>query len=490
MIRVNDSYEEMVSTALALEQQGRADEAILAYEQALEKWPGLPNCWFNLARLYRLKGEFAPALTSYQEALERGVSEPEEVHLNRAVIYSDGLHQYEAAERELKRALELNPRYVPALINLGNLHEDLGRRELAAGVYEQVLALDPGSPIALARYAGLRGFSDRDDPIVARLRHAIAQSGTTVAERSSLEFALGRALDSCGEYDAAFEAYRSANRHSRESAPAGAGEYDLVEAEQFTNRLIAATSAVPPRSWLAQAYPEPIFVCGMFRSGSTLTEQLLAGHPKITAGGELEFFARAIADRLQPYPESLTSLHPEMMAVLVTEYRAVLSQRFPGSTYVTDKRPDNFMHLGLIKTMFPKAKIVHTTRDPLDNCLSIYFLHLDQSKSYALDLMDIGHHYREYLRLMAHWRRLFAEDIIDVPYDELIKGPKPIIEQVLTAVGLNWDERCLTVPAVGRAIKTASAWQVREPLYLRSSGRARHYQKQLKDLKAYLAAPL
>ncbi len=135
--------------------------------------------------------------------------------------------------------------------------------------------------------------------------------------------------------------------------------------------------------------------------------------------------------------------------------------------------------------MFPDAKIIHTTRDPLDNCLSIYFSHLDQSLTYALDLMDIGHHYLQYLRLMAHWKALFGADIFDLSYDMLVTEPEPAITRLLTFLGLDWHQRCLSVPAAGRGIRTSSVWQVREPLYQHSSGRSRHYERQLRALREY-----
>jgi hypothetical protein len=224
----------------------------------------------------------------------------------------------------------------------------------------------------------------------------------------------------------------------------------------------------------------------MFRSGSTLVEQLLAGHPKVQAGGELDFLPRAVQTRLAPFPESIPTLPAARLESLAAEYLGMLGGLFPQAHYVTDKRPDNFLYIGLIKMLFPQAKIVHTVRDALDNCLSVYFLHLDQSMSYALDLMDIGHHYLQYRRLMEHWKARFGADIIDVSYDSLVRSPQPVMEGLLASLGLAWDERCLSVPATGRAVKTASVWQVREPLYQRSSGRAQHYQRQLASLRDYL----
>src|SRR5450631_1874828 len=202
---LSTSKEDMLARASALEREGSVTEAITAYEQLLEFWPGHPDCWYNLGRLQRQMGQYSRALASYQEALERHVAEPEEVHLNRGVIFSDFLNQPDAAERELKKALEFNPTYVPALINYANLHEDLGRRELAAQMYERMLALEPESPTALARYAGLKNFSDPNDPLIERLRAALRKTDISLAARANVEFALGRALDACGSYEAAFQ---------------------------------------------------------------------------------------------------------------------------------------------------------------------------------------------------------------------------------------------------------------------------------------------
>jgi tetratricopeptide (TPR) repeat protein len=483
------SKEELLQACVALERQGRTAEASAAYQQLLESWPGLPDAWYNLARLQRQAGQYARALASYQEALERGVTRPEEVHLNRGVIFSDYLNRYDAAELELKKALEINPLYVPALINYANLHEDLGRREQAAQIYARLLVLDPDSPTALARYAGLKNFSNPKDPLIERLRGALESPGISVASQANLEFAYGRALDATGSFDAAFQVYRQANRHSRESAPPGSGDYDLALQEKLTDQLIGVFGERARSEQQSPAgTPQPVFICGMFRSGSTLLEQLLAGHPDITDGGELDFIPRAVNFDLAPFPDSFSSLSVERLERLASEYQAMIAERFPGAIKVTDKRPDNFLYIGLIKALFPGAKIIHTVRAALDNCLSIYFLNLDQSMSYALDLLDIGHYYRQYRRLMTHWKSLFPNDIIDVSYDALVRNPKSEIEQALTFLGLGWDERCAGVPVAGRAIKTASVWQAREPIHVRSSGRASHYSKYLQELQKYIAA--
>jgi tetratricopeptide (TPR) repeat protein len=482
----------LLREAARLELTGQLAQAAATYERILERWPALAECWYNLGLLQRRLRRFDAALSSYARALALGIRQPEEVHLNRGVILADELRQEAAAEQELRQALALNGAYLPALRNLANLLEDLGRRDEALATYVRVLELEPRAYESLARYAGLRRVERADDPLIARLRAALADPQASAAERASLGFALGAALDACGEYAAAFEAYSLANRDSRASAPA-TPRYDRRSQERYVDELIrgfahaAAPAAVAPAP--APGAPRPIFICGMFRSGSTLTEQLLARHPLVHAGGELDLLPALVRSEVNPYPDALAGCDAARIAALAEGYLGGLARLFPGSPNVTDKRPDNFLHIGLIKCLMPHARIVHTRRDPLDNCLSVFFLHLDQRMGYALDLADIGHYYREYQRLMRHWHSLYGADLLDFSYDSLVAEPRAALERLLAFCGLPWEEACLTPAPTGAAVKTASVWQVREPLYHRSSGRAQHYRRELEALAAYLAAP-
>jgi tetratricopeptide (TPR) repeat protein len=471
---------------MLLDRAGRVDEAEAAYEALLARWPDLPDSWYNLGVLQRRARRFDAALASYGQALARGVDRPEEVHLNRGVIYADHLRQDDAAERELNAALALNPAYVPALFNLANLNEDLGRRDQALAAYERLLALDSRNAEALARYASLRGVSGIADPLAGRLAQAIDDPGATAADRASLAFALGKSLDACGAYDQAFTAYAMANRQSRASAAGRGALYDRLGHERFVDALITTFTRERLQAAPKMSAARPIFICGMFRSGSTLTEQVLAAHPRVHAGGELDFLPTVVHTELAPFPSAMSRVSTQQLADLAARYLGTLSRLFPGATHVTDKRPDNFLYLGLIRCLFPEARIVHTTRNPLDNCLSIYFLHLDHGMGYALDLADIAHYYLQYRRLMAHWKSLFGADILDFDYDEFVREPRTSVARLLDFCGLDWDEGCMDFQRADHAVKTASVWQVREPLYQRSSGRWRNYQRHLAPLREAL----
>jgi len=224
----------------------------------------------------------------------------------------------------------------------------------------------------------------------------------------------------------------------------------------------------------------------MFRSGSTLVEQILASHPQVTAGGEIELLPTLAQRHFAPSMAAWPALDPASRQRLRDAYAGALARRFPGAGLVTDKRPDNFLNIGLIKALFPEARIVHTRRDPLDNCLSLFFLHLSQAMPHAHDLLDTAHWYGEHERLMAHWKALYGPDIHELDYDRLVADPQPVVERLLAHCGLPWDDACLAFHLTPTIVRTPSAWQVREPLYTRSSGRWRHYERHLGPLRAAL----
>jgi tetratricopeptide (TPR) repeat protein len=489
---VSELVELLLANARALHRQGRASDAMAAYIDLLAGWPdalgsSAGRVLFELATLQRRAGMADAALDSYRRAIGSGLSCPEEAHLHCGLVYTDLLRDHAAAERELRAALRLNDRYVPALHNLGNLCEDLGRLEEARAAYARIMALDKNWFEALGRFAMLLPSSVPEHDMVRRLRTALVNPRATALDRAGLGFALGHLLDTRARYAEAFVAYCEANKASRASVAPQIGTYDRQRQESLVANLIRAPFVPLPgeATKTHQRRPQPVFICGMFRAGSTLTEQLLASHPDVGAGGELAFFPQLAAREFAPFPDALPHVPRERLESAREAYLSMLATLFPGKAWVVDKRPDNFLYLGLIKTLFPWAKIIHTVRAPLDNCLSIFFLHLDPSMSYALDLMDIGHYYGQYRRLMAHWQKLFGADIVEFDYDAFVHAPAESGARLFETLNLQWDDRYLERPA-GRVVRTASVWQVREPIYTRASGRAAHYSAELEPLSRYL----
>lgn len=494
--------EDLLNQAATLHRQGRRSEAIELFRQVLATRPESTEGWYELGYLLKAESRYEEALEAYAQALTLGVRRPAEVHLNRAVIYADHLRRDDDAERELKAALALDPAYVPAQLNLGNLHEERGERQDALACYDRILASADGSEQpyqdlrfeALARTANLRPPVNVDDSLLRQLHEASATVQNNKIVRANLLFALGRAYDKLGEFDQAFDAYAKGNRCLlRQSGRT----YDRVRSSALTDAMIesftsanAGVTIAVPKTAAPETGADPLFICGMFRSGSTLIEQVLAAHPQVTPGGELDYLPRMAALRLAPFPASMATPDPERDAALADEYRAHLAQLFPegnAGAFITDKRPDNFLLIGLIKRLFPAAKIVHTTRNPLDNGLSVFMQHLHlQVAGYSGDLGDIGYYYGQYRRLMAHWKALYGDSIFEFDYDAFVLEPKPALERLFDFLDLPWDDNSLEFHRLGNTVKTASYWQVRQPLHANASGRWRNYAAHLGPLRQAL----
>ncbi len=490
--------ESITREALALLKAGKPAGASQMLRDALARSPRWAEGWFNLAHVLRSQGQSDGALKALANALDCGLPQPEEAHLNRAVIFSDQLHDDVAAEVELRRALHFRPGWLPALLNLGNLHEERGQRDAATSCYDQVLSTPPPSDAdARARHQDLQvealarrvhlGSADAigDEPAEA-LRTALHDPARGRAARINAGHSLGQLLDARGQFAAAFEVLAEANRLAAETAR----PYDPAATERAVSSLIRAYDGHEARS--AEGAPqevgfEPLFICGAFRSGSTLIEQVLGAHPDVMAGGELDWLMRQIlVPPLAPYPESVATLAAGPLLQVADAYRAHLQRLFPPARFarfVTDKRPDNLLLVGLIKSLFPRARILLTVRDPMDIGLSMFSQHLHPGRvPYATDLRSIGHHLGQMQRLAAHWRARWPGDVIEVDYDRLVSDPRPTIEGLLSALELPWDPRCLAFHQHVGVVRTASFRQVRQPFHGRSSGRWRHYATELEPL--------
>ena len=469
---VAHTKDHLLKTAASLFRLGNKAAALPAYDLLLAKYPDLPNSWFNLAICQRDARRFDDALSSYARAIKLGISQPEEAHLQRGVIFADDLGQSDNAKLELEIAIGLNACYVPALINLGSLFEDVGEWSNARTTYDRVIALDPANALALSRRLLL---ADADCSSLQAVRQALSET-TDLLDRADLGFALGAALDRSGSYDEAFAAYTDANFASRSLAIQSGMIYDDQKQSAFVKRLISNTSVAAPG--YEDGEQTPLFICGMFRSGSTLIEQILARHPGVIAGGEIDVLPSLIRDYLNPYPERIASLSLNDLSKLRRVYLDEIKDRANGSLII-DKRPDNFLHIGLIKTLFPKSKIIHTCRNKNDICLSIYFLHASAQLPYASNLTDIISFYEHYRNTMDHWKHIYNTEIFEVDYDALVLDPKTTIEKLLMFCGLKWHDDVMRPDLGLSAIRTASNWQVRQPLYLSSSGRWRNYRQHV-----------
>ncbi|MDO8860218.1 sulfotransferase [Haliea sp. E1-2-M8] len=460
--------------ATLLEHSGQREQALACYERFLRDYPGETVSRYNYACVLRRAGRNEEALAQFGRALEEKISDPQEVLATMAPILAD-LQRHAEARQALDRSLALDPAFYPALYNLALLEEEEGNQAQARMLLQRILARSPHDSAALARLANGQRLVDPADPLPGQLERALANVRNNPFAEEELRYALGKLRDDLAQYPEAFAQYTEGNRLSRQRV----GPYDRAGQEQLVAALQNRFAERPPDAADTDAF-SPVFVCGMFRSGSTLLEQMLAAHPAVTAGGELDFFPSRVPLNELPGPIPAESL------ALSDGYRQFLANTFPGAGMVTNKRPDNFLYLGLILSLFPSARVLYTHRNPLDNCLSVYFQQLGPGFRYANDLLDTGHFYRQQQRLLEHWQRVFPDNILLVEYEQLVTAPREQLAQVLAFLGLPWNDGCLDFARVRNRVRTASVTQVREGLYTRSCERWRNYARQLEPLAEYL----
>lgn len=462
-------------------QNKRPDLAAKTYQRYMLNRPDDAEAMFNCAYQLKHDGQYTLAVQYYEQALSADINAPEEVMVNIALIFSEHLRQESKAEKRLKQALQVNSQYIPALFNLANLFEQQGDKEQAFTFFKNVLAIQPDYYPALSRLADVHKFDSQYDPHIQSMQKAIAHKQSDDIQ-ADLLFALGKSLNDCQVYPEAFNAYQQGNELDKNRQP----KYQAGKFEHQVDQIIHTYSSEWFESQSAHSDLQPIFICGMFRSGSTLCEQILAAHQDVEAGGELEFFVRQFNPANTDFPDSICQIEAMSLNDLANDYMGYLQQLFPQAKRVTDKRPDNFLYVGLIKALFPKAKIVFTQRQPLDNCLSVYFQRLGSSMNYANDLQNIGHYYLQQKKLMSHWQSLFPDSVHVFDYDNLVEQPEQSIRALLGFLELPWSADCLQFHQVDNYVKTASVWQVRQPLYRTSSGRWKHYQTELASLRSLL----
>lgn len=473
-----DNLNFCVKHANLLDALGDTSAAIDAYETLLEHRPDEAVAHFNVALLYKKEDRFEEAISAYEQAARLGIDRVEDVYSNLGNLYAEMLDADKAREM-YERAVEIAPDNVTVLFNLGGLLEEAGEREQAIERYERVQSIDPRHWQSLARLAYPRRVSANERDLVSRITACIDALREDKMAQEVLYFALGKVNDDLESYDEAAAAFVAANEISRERVR----PYIREKTEEAFGRLIEHFDADWIESKETDSEASPIFICGMYRSGSTLLERMLAGHPDIGAGGELKTLPFLVAQHLGPYPQGAVGATTEQLRRIADDYDRQVRELVPNSRLVTDKRPDNFLRLGLARAAFPAARFIQTRRDIRDNCLSIYFQQFGQGTNYANDLKHIAHYYRQQERLFEHWRACVPDSVFTVNYEQLIAEPETVLRQVLEFLGLEWDPQVLDFQHGSGLVKTYSIWQVREGLYSRSKDRWRNYEQLLSGLE-------
>ena len=516
-VRLNPDYFEAhngLGTALLAEEL--FDEAAPCFNEALRLRPIYARAHNNLGMALAGLGRFEPAVASFRAAVRHDPSYAgAHNNLGKLLFEQDRLEEAEASFREV---LQFKPDDIQAHLNLAKLLLEQDDFDAALVIYQKALDLRPGAVNLLAAKAGaLQRKGDFDaayaivhplidqEPVslgvatvfgelsrryncreeaVALLEKTLAQDNLPLEARRTAHFALGKLYDDLDAFEDAFRHYAEGNalRPTPFDPDRAAARMDRWLAHFSRDRL-----ARLPRA--RNDSELPVFIIGMPRSGTSLVEQILACHPAVFGAGELRDITR-IGESLKmaPFAEDSDCAQPvdldqEALDTAAERHLERLRALGGDALRVTDKMPYNYLHLPLIWMLFPRARVIHCARDPLDTCLSCYFQNFARGNFQTFDLRHAGLYYKQYEKVMEHWRATLDMPLLEVRYEEHVAEPERVCRAMLDFLGLEWDARCLGFHESKRVVKTASRDQVRQPIYTRSAGRWRHYEHHLGPLK-------
>ncbi len=521
--QLRPAYAEAINNmGTALRDMGRSAEAEAAYRQALALKPDDPSVLNNLALAVKDFERFdeASALLTCSLSLDpnnaktltylalvrleqKRIPEAEAAAQHALALAGDdpdalnamGLVRFEqqSSDEALalhRRAVARKPDLADAHNNIGNILKEDGQLAAARTAFERAITLEPRETAYYFNLADAKKFVEGDAHLAAM--EDLARNPVTLssAARSRLDFALSKAYDDLGRHDEAFARMREGNALKR-----GAIEYDEAGMLGLFDRMRATFDRRLLEERAEQGFGSslPVFVVGMPRSGTTLVEQILASHPAVHGAGELPDLNLLVGqmsgagDNAFCYPEDVPTLTASQWRALGEAYVDGQRRRAPTAARVTDKMPANFMFLGLIHLALPGARIIHVLRDPLDTCLSCYSKLFTAEQNFTYDLGELGRYYRKYAELMAHWRGVLPEGrVLEVRYEDVVADLEGAARRLIDHCGLEWDPACIAFHEARRPVRTASASQVRRPIYRSSQGRWRAYEDHLGPLVAAL----
>lgn len=482
---INPHYAEaLCNLGLIRLKQERIAEADGLLVRSLQIRPGYPETMLGLAAVYRDQDRMEDAIALLNQCVQ--------LHPDRAAAWcqygalSMERGNAEEARAAYERALTIDASSSMALTGLGNLCLEQGKMEDAQRLLEQAIAIAPDDLGARFHLVQARKVSAGEANLQA-LEALLPRAASFSSEKAiSLHYALGKAYDDLKDWDRAFPHFLEGARLKRAKL-----QYSARDDAARVQRLISLTSREFLDSLRGGGDPSqtPVFVLGMPRSGTTLTEQIIASHPQVHGAGELSDLIHmlhghpSVARNSIPFPENLTSLNTVSAGAMGAEYVRRLQARAPDAPRITDKMPANYLALGLIPALLPNARIIHVMRNPVDTCLSCFTRLFNRHQDATYDLYELGQHYANYARLMQHWREVLpASTFLDVQYESIVADMEGQARRLIDWVGLPWDDVCLDFHNNTRSVRTASVTQVRQPIYTSSIERWRNYEKFLGPL--------
>jgi tetratricopeptide (TPR) repeat protein len=468
---------------IALEDYPRAESA---FRQALALRPDYAEALEGLARCAQERHQLDEAEACARQAL--ALNERAATWVLLGGIHAEQSYT-EPSRAAYDRAIALQPDLVGAWMGKGHLLMEIGKLDEAEACFLHALALEPAAMAPRLALAQVRKTRPGDDNLAALEEVAKDIAAMPATRAISLHYALGKCYDDLKRHDEAFPHFLAGAALKRARMQYSAENNQLIAGNlraQFTPETLQRLQGA------GNTDATPIFVLGMPRSGTTLTETIIASHPDVHGAGELpdllHLIGRELGTPALGYPLNVRAMTPQYIASLGQRYVEQLRKRAPASPRITDKMPANFLAVGMIHLMLPNAKIVHVRRNPVDTCLSAFTKLFNRSQPQSYDLRELGRYYRDYLAIMAHWRAVLPADAFyEIQYEDLVANQEEESRKLIAYCGLEWDNACLDPHKTERTVKTASITQVRQPVYTSSVERWRVYEKFLGPLLEALA---
>jgi tetratricopeptide (TPR) repeat protein len=483
-----DHADARLSLGTAQQARGAYGDAEASFHRVLEIDPKSYRALANLGSLCMLFGRGSEGEAYLAQAVALRPDDPQ-LLCNLAASYK-GQGRLTLALETYDRVLGAEPVNVEALAGKANVLEKMGEDQAALDLTLPLVEAGNTNPNVALIFAALASGAGRSDQALALLQRILNSQTTGTEQRCKLLFAEARLLEQAGEYDRAFQAVSAAN----DLVPR---TFDVAGHDRRIDRIIETYGAETfPR--LPRAGNEsklPVFIVGMPRSGKSLSEQILASHPAVFGTGELPYMDRAARSLAagpgmeDGYLERVGELDREALDQIAEAHLAKLHQRGGQAIRVTDTMPYNYLLLGFIAQLFPKARIIHCLRDPLDTCLACFFKDFRYANAQTTDLVHLGAYYRSYRRLMDHWHRVLDVPILTVHYEDLVADSEAWSRKLVDFADLDWDPHCLHFHESQHTVESASYDVVREPLNTRWVGLWRHYEGHLGPLQKALAGP-
>ena len=472
---------------------GVHEDADFLLESAIALDPDNIQLRLDYIKVLRKRQKFAAALEQAQELMKRDPNNP--VFQSHFAIESMQAGDYETALDYFDRVLDRLPDDAATLTSRGHALKTYGRTDDAIASYQQAVNVIPGHGDAWYGLANLKTYRFTEDELAAMEAQATAPD-LDHASRIHIAFALGKAYEDRKDYDKAFEAYASGNALKHQTIRYTT---EQMQAELDAQKTWCTADLFEKQSGKGGPAPDPIFIVGLPRAGSTLIEQILASHPDVDGTLELPNIL-SLAHRLRGrsqitdrdrYPRILHDLSAEELTALGEDYIENTRIHRQGAPFFTDKMPNNFRHIGLIHLILPNAKIIDARRNPMDCCWSGYKQLFAEGQEFTYSLEDIGQYYRAYVDLMDHWDRVLPEGrILRVQHEDVLDDLEGQVRRLLDHCGLPFDERCVNFHETERAVRTASSEQVRRPINKAGLEQWRPYEAHLEPLKTALGPGL